>query len=152
MKIDNKSGIIYNTNMKIVIDTNIIIAGMMSSKGYSHQLIKDMDKNLFTPCLSVPLLYEYEEKLKEHLCPEPFTHDEIDEFLDYVCSVSEETKIFYLWRPHLKDPFDDHVLEVALASSSNYIVTFNKKDFKNIEQYGVQVVNPGEFYNIIERR
>ena len=52
----------------------------------------------------------------------------------------------------MKDPFDDHVLELAIASKSSYIVSFNKRDFKNIEQYGIRVITPKEFIEIIEER
>ena len=52
----------------------------------------------------------------------------------------------------MKDPFDDHLLELAIASQSSYIVTFNKRDFKNVEQYGIGVVTPGELFKILEER
>jgi len=53
---------------------------------------------------------------------------------------------------YFMDPFDDHVLELAIASQSQYIVTFNKKDFRDVERYGIEIVKPGEFFDIIEGR
>ncbi len=70
-------------------------------------------------------------------------------FLDYILSQSNIRKIFYLWRPHLRDPKDDLVLEVAVESQSEYIITFNQKDFKGVEKFGIKVVTPKEF--LIER-
>ena len=63
--------------------------------------------------------------------------------------VSNRKEIFFLWRPVLKDPKDDLVLELAVESESDYIVTFNKKDFRGIEKFGLKAVTPQEFLHII---
>ena len=42
--------------------------------------------------------------------------------------VSEHRRIFFLWRPFLKDPKDDMVLELAVEAEVEYIVTHNLKD------------------------
>ncbi|MCR5023881.1 MAG: putative toxin-antitoxin system toxin component, PIN family [Lachnospiraceae bacterium] len=138
--------------MKIVIDTNVLVSGLQSDMGYSHKLLEMLPSDEFDVCISVPLILEYEEQLKKHLPPEIFTEEDIDDFIDYICRIAKKTPIFYLWRPHLKDPFDDHVLELALASQSTYIVTFNKRDFRGTEQYGIHIVNPGEFIRLLEER
>ena len=70
---------------------------------------------------------------------------DIDAILDYLLNKSSIRKIFYLWRPTLKDPKDDLVLEVAVESQSEYIITFNKRDFKGAEKFGIKVVTPQEF-------
>ena len=138
--------------MKIVIDTNVIVAGLQSNLGYSHRLLRMLPDERFDICISVPLVLEYEAQLKTHLLPGVYTEDDINDVIDYICKIGKKTPVYYLWRPFLKDPFDDHVLELALASQSEYIVTFNKKDFRNTDQYGIRIVNPGEFLNKIEER
>lgn len=138
--------------MKIVIDTNVIVSGLQSSFGYSHKLLRMLSDERFDICISVPLVLEYEAQLKKHLPPEVYTEDDINDVIDYISKIGIKTPVYYLWRPFLKDPFDDHVLELALASQSEYIVTFNKKDFKNTEQYGIRILNPGEFLSNIEER
>ena len=50
--------------------------------------------------------------------------------------------IHYLWRPFLSDPKDDHVLELAVASQVKKIVTFNAKDFKNVDKFGIKIISP----------
>ena len=60
-------------------------------------------------------------------------------------SKSSIRKIFFLWRPFLKDPKDDLVLEVAVESQSEYIITFNTKDFKGCDKFGIAVVTPQEY-------
>ena len=74
-----------------------------------------------------------------------FTDEDIRDFIDYLCRIGRPTQIYYLWRPILKDPFDDHVLEVAVASESPYIVSYNKKDFKAAKSFGIEIVSPFEF-------
>ena len=150
--IDFWCGIIYNTTMKIVIDTNVLVSGLQSDMGYSHKLLEMLPDEAFDVCVSVPLILEYEAQLRKRLPADVFTEEDIDDFIDYICKISKKTPIFYLWRPYLKDPFDDHVLELAIASKSSYIVSFNKRDFKNIEQYGIRVITPKEFIEIIEER
>lgn len=69
----------------------------------------------------------------------------IENLLDYVCSMANRQKIFYLWRPCLRDPKDDLVLELAVASRSGFIVTFNHRDFAGAEQFSIEVVSPIDF-------
>jgi len=67
----------------------------------------------------------------------------------YMCSIAHRQKIFFLWRPLLRDPDDEMVLELALASRAKYIVTYNSRDFIEAERFGVEVVTPKEFLGIL---
>ena len=71
--------------------------------------------------------------MKNHLDRNIFTDYDIEDFIDYICNAGIRTKIFYLWRPYLRNLFDDHVLELAINSGAEMIVTFNKKDFLDTE-------------------
>jgi len=55
----------------------------------------------------------------------------------------------FLWRPVLKDPKDDHVLELAVEASAQFIVTYNLRNFAGAEKFGIQVVTPKEFLKVI---
>lgn len=129
----------------IVIDTNVILAALKSNKGKSYALVSKIGNGSFDFALSVPLVLEYEAVLKNHSDRNIFTDSDIEDFINYLCAVGIKTKIFYLWRPYLKDPFDDHVLEVAINSNSQAIVTFNKKDFLEAESLGIKIQTPKEF-------
>ena len=100
--------------------------------------------------LSVALLFEYEDVLKRNSRKIGFTYSEIDSFLDNICKLGSFKKIHYLWRPFLPDPKDDHVLELAVASQVNVITTFNRKDFKGSEQFGVKVIGPKQLLEEIK--
>jgi len=63
--------------------------------------------------------------------------------------ISKRREIFFLWRPYLKDPKDDMILELAVESECNYIIAFNKKDFKGIKKFNLKALTPKEFLKII---
>jgi putative PIN family toxin of toxin-antitoxin system len=133
----------------IVIDTNVILSALQSRNGKSFELISKIGTGVFDFAISVPLVLEYEAILKNHLDKNIFNDSDIDDFINYLCAVGIKTKIFYLWRPFLKDPFDDHILEVTIQSNAKTIVTFNKKDFREAENLGLKILTPKEFLNEI---
>ncbi|MEA3279345.1 MAG: hypothetical protein U9Q38_01920, partial [Thermodesulfobacteriota bacterium] len=51
---------------------------------------------------------------------------------------------YFLWRPFLPDPFDDHILEVAVASQCDVTVTYNKRDFQGADKFGLRVLDSRE--------
>jgi len=134
--------------INVTIDTNVLVGALKSNRGASYKLLMSLADGAFVSNISVPLFIEYESVAKRTGLVVGFTDGEIDEFLDYVLSRSEIQKIFFLWRPCLKDPKDDLVLEVAVKSQCEYIITFNKKDFVGSEKFGIEVVTPYEFMTI----
>jgi putative PIN family toxin of toxin-antitoxin system len=129
----------------VVVDTNVLVCGLRSRRGASFKLLSLVGSGAFTMNLSVPLVFEYEEVLKKMTWPgKPATHY-LDDIIDYICSVGQEWKIYYLWRPKLPDPRDEMVLELAVTSRSDYIITFNKKDFREAKEFGITVYDPIEF-------
>lgn len=69
--------------------------------------------------------------------------------LDYLCAVGHPRRIHFLWRPFLRDPGDDMVLELAVAAGCGFIVTFNTRDFAGSEQFGALAVTPRQFLAVI---
>ena len=132
------------------MDTNVLISGLQSRRGKSFQLLQLLYDEKFTILVSVPLVLEYEALLKKKLDRNIFTDKDIEEFIDYLCKISEHFKIYYLWRPFLKDPFDDHLLELALTSGCDYIVTYNIKDFRKARELGIMAITPAEFIDILK--
>jgi len=136
--------------IQIVLDTNIIFSGLYSSFGASFQVLRVLAVGKIQPVLSVALLFEYEDVLKRNSRKLGLTYGDIDAFLDNMCRLSSFQKIHYLWRPFLPDPKDDHVLELAVASQVGKIVTFNVKDFKNVDEFGVKIISPKQLLEEIE--
>jgi len=135
---------------KVVIDTNVVLSGLKSKNGNSYKLLKLIPEEKFVVCVSVPLILEYESVLLKSLNILGLTKEDITKFIDYICSISEHSKVYYLWRPKLKDPYDDHILELAIASNADFIITFNKKDFQILNEFGVKILNPKEFIEKIK--
>jgi putative PIN family toxin of toxin-antitoxin system len=134
--------------MKIVIDTNVLVAALRSRRGASFKLVSFLPNNKFSIFISVPLVLEYEDALMR-LESSVITDQEIKNFVDFLCEIGHHQEIFFLWRPFLPDPSDDHVLEVAVAAGCDAIVTYNKRDFKGIERFGLRILNPRELLSEI---
>jgi len=71
--------------------------------------------------------------------------DDIKEFLRYFCSISHQQDVYFLWRPWLTDPRDEMVLEAAVASRSEYIITYNRRHYTDVQSFGISVVTPAAF-------
>ena len=129
-----------------MIDTNVFVAALRSQYGASYKLFMLLESGKFESNLSVPLAIEYEVAGKRLVGKKSaLKAKDIDDILDYVFSVVNRRKIYYLWRPFLSDAKDDLVLELAVSAGSEIIVTYNKDDFKGVEQFGIRVVTALEF-------
>lgn len=139
--------------MRVTLDTNILVAALRSNKGASFALISQLPTPKFQPVITVPLYTEYQDALTR---PENMTgastREEILNFLRYFAQIAHRQEVFFLWRPWLKDPKDDMVLEAAVASQSHFIITFNQKDFTDIARFGIEVITPGEFIRKVEKK
>ncbi|MDR2212878.1 MAG: putative toxin-antitoxin system toxin component, PIN family [Pseudomonadales bacterium] len=137
--------------MYIVLDTCALVAAMRSRRGASQQLLRRLPSPRFTPALSVALYVEWQAVLTrpEHL-PPGMTAAQMQSFLRYLASIAHLQDVHYLWRPFLRDPDDDMVLECAVASGSRYIVTHNVKDFRRSDQLGLKALTPADFLQLPE--
>ena len=129
---------------RIILDTNVLYAGLYSSKGASFRVLQAIEESKLKIVISTTLLFEYEDILKRNQVVLGLSNREIEKILDYFCMQSEHQKIYFLWRPRLPDPKDDHLLELAIASGTKLIVTHNTKDFKGAEEFGVRSITPKE--------
>lgn len=133
-----------------MLDTNVLVAALRSRRGASFRVLHLVGSGKFEIALSVPLVLEYEEVLNRLTGPARLEAGDIDVLLDYLCSVSHKQGIFYLWRPFLRDPKDDMVLELAVAAGGENIVTHNVADFVGTEEFGIKVMTPRQFLYSLE--
>jgi putative PIN family toxin of toxin-antitoxin system len=129
---------------RVVVDTNVVVAGLRSRRGAAFRLLSEVGKGRFEIALSVPLVLEYEDAL---LRPElsHLASGDVDAILNYFCKVAHLQQIFYLWRPLLPDPKDDLLLELAVAARCRFVITYNVRDFVGAERFGLSVLEPGPF-------
>jgi putative PIN family toxin of toxin-antitoxin system len=130
---------------RIVLDTNVLVAGLRSRRGIAFRLLEDIGHDRFEIALSVPLVLEYEDVLLRHKGVTHLTAADTDAVLDFFCSVAHLQEIFFLWRPFLPDPKDDLILELAVAARCEAIVTYNVRDFMGAKQFGVAILEPAAF-------
>lgn len=102
----------------------------------------------FEIALTIAVYTEWQAALTrpEHL-PPGVTADMAFGFVRYLASVSHLQDVHFLWRPFLRDPDDDMVLECAVASGCEFIVTHNVKDFRRVEALNVRAIAPADFLN-----
>ena len=134
--------------MNVVIDCNIFISAVLSQNGMAVEVIKKALEEKITPQFGQKLFSEYEAVLsREHIINNSkLSHNEIEKLLNALLSVSKWVDIYYLWRPNLKDEADNHLVELAVASNSKYIITNNKKDFMSSElNFDFEVIDGNEF-------
>ena len=134
-----------DTPPRIVLDTNVLYAGLYSASGKSHQLLRAIAERRVRIALSTPLLFEYEDVLKRDQAVLGLGDAAVDVVLDNLCALAEFQAIYFLWRPCLPDAKDDMVLELAVAAQVAGIVSFNAKDFRPASRFGIEVVTPGVF-------
>lgn len=133
--------------MRLVLDTYVVVAGLRSPAGASAMLLDRALRRDFTVLLSVALALEYEA-----VCREPaqrivsgLSEAEIETVISALCSVAEPVEARFLWRPQLRDPADEMVLEAAINGNAHGLVTFNRRDFGEVPQrFGVAMLSPQE--------
>jgi putative PIN family toxin of toxin-antitoxin system len=128
--------------IKTIIDTNVLYAGLYASRGASYQVLRAIEHGRINIALSTTLLFEYEDVLRRNQSLLGLSDGDIEAILDDLCSRSEHQKSYFLWRPKLPDPKDDHILELAIVSGITTIVTHNLKDFATAKACGIRAITP----------
>lgn len=103
---------------------------------------------------SVPLMIEYEAVLTrpEHLAAIGLTPGEVNEILDAIAKVAHPVPLRFLWRPRLKDPSDEMVLETAVNGGADWLVTFNMRHLADAaREFGIRAVRPFEAWKQVHR-
>lgn len=130
------------TPPRIVLDTNVLYAGLYSSSGKSHQLLRAIAEGKVRIALSTPLLFEYEDVLKRNQAVLSLSNSEVGVVLDNLCALADFQAIYFLWRPCLPDAHDDMILELVVAAQVPSIVSFNARDFRPASRFGIDLVTP----------
>ena len=129
------------------MDTDAIVAAMRSPSGASAAIIRKARRGKVALLLSVPLAMEYEAVCvrPEHQLASGLSEQEVRIFVDVVIAIAEPVKIHYLWRPQLRDPSDEMVLETAVNGRANLLITFNVRDYGTAPaRFGIEVMTPRE--------
>lgn len=132
--------------MRLVLDTATMVAAIRSDAGASRRLLVAGLERRVTLLVSVPLMIEYQAVMTRpgHLEAARLSVEDLGVLLDAVAATAEPVRLAFLWRPAVRDPDDDMVLEAAVNGQADAIVTFNVRDFGNAaERFGIAVLPPG---------
>ena len=134
--------------MRIALDTSVLVAASRSRNGASFQIVSMLPSTQFEIALTIAVYTEWQAVLTrpEHL-PPGVTADMALGFVRYLASVAHLQDVHFLWRPFLRDPDDDMVLECAVASGCEFIVTHNIRDFLRVEELNVRAITLADFLN-----
>jgi putative PIN family toxin of toxin-antitoxin system len=133
---------------KLVIDTNILVAATRNRNGPSFALIQLIRQGLVTMCCSPALFLEYEDVLKraDQMAASGLLAEDIDAILNELAGLVSPVITHYQWRPQLRDPADEMVLEAAANAQAHAIVTYNLRDFRPAKLFGIPVLNPEQTF------
>lgn len=135
--------------MLVTLDTNILYQALMSSSGASHFILQQVRNRKIQIALSVPVFYEYQDVLTRETSLQDFHLQipDIDKFLRFIAYIGNVFDIYFLLRPNLKDEKDNKILELAVTSSSDVLITCNIRDFQQAElQFeSLHIMTPSEF-------
>ena len=131
--------------MRLVLDTNVVVTGMRSPTDASAALLMAARRGEIAMLANVALALEYEATCRraEHAVAAGLKPAQFATFIDAVIAMVEPVESHFLWRPQLRDPADELMLEAAVNGQAGAIVTFNEQDFGEVPmQFGVQVLTP----------
>jgi predicted nucleic acid-binding protein len=140
----------------IIVDANVMLSALRSSRGPSHRLLREMLLGSVAYAVSPAVALEYEDVLKRPgiLGDDPWvSNDEIDVLLDAVFSRARIVSPWFRFRPFLADPKDDIYIECALAAGATWIVS-NDRHFRHpaVHAFGMTVMRAGEYLAERDRR
>ena len=140
--------------MRYVLDTNVLVAALRSERGASRKLLLSVLDGEIVALASVPLMIEYEAVLTrpQHLSANGLSIAETNAVLDSVAAIVEPIQLHFLWRPRLKDPGDEMVLETAVNGRADRLVTFDLRHLKvAAEEFRIRTVTPPEAWKEIQK-
>ena len=141
--------------MRVVLDTDVLVAGLRSDQGASRQVLLSVFDGKVEALVSVPLMIEYEAVLtrREHLDASGLSQDEVNQILDAYAKAATPVYLRFLWRPRLKDPADEMVLETAVNGSADRLITFNERHLAVAAgEFGIKVLRPVDMWKEVQRQ
>jgi putative PIN family toxin of toxin-antitoxin system len=131
--------------MKIVLDADVLVAALRSRRGASAAWLRAGLRREVEMLASVPLMVHYESVIlrPEHQTASALSIGELGELLDAIAAVATPVTISYLWRPMLRDPDDELVLETAVNGDADLLLTFNERDYAGAWSFAPIISRPG---------
>jgi putative PIN family toxin of toxin-antitoxin system len=146
-RVDILWDVTYNISMRAVADTSVLVAGLRSQLGASSLLLAAIARRRVRPLVTTAVLLEYEAVLlrPEHRLATNMSEADVEGFLRALAAAAEPVEISFRWRPQLRDPADELLLEAAVNGQAEAIVTHNVTDFEPASsRFGVRILTPAQ--------
>ena len=131
--------------MRLVLDTNVVIAAFRSRRGASNLLLRYAEARAVGLLCSTSLFLEYEAVLGRAESRAATGHSlaDVGAVMNALAAVAEPIDLRWRTRPMLRDANDEMVLETATNGHADAIVTHNLKDFAPASSLGMEILAPG---------
>ncbi len=140
--------------MRVVLDTSVLVAGLRSRLGASNRVLVAVAERRCVPLVTTAVFLEYEAVLlrPEQQLATGMNPANVEEFLAAFASAAEAVELNFLWRPQLRDPADELILEAAVNGRADAVVTHNVRDFRSATlQFGISTLTPGECFKELKK-
>ena len=128
--------------MKIVLDTNVLVSGLLTPFGSSGEIVRMVSSGQITLSFDARVLAEYHDVL--HRPRFQFNNENVTSILDYIRFYGQAVSTRPLSKS-LPDPDDEPFLEVAFSGDVTCLVTGNLAHFPIVLRQGVKVLPPTQF-------
>jgi len=135
--------------MKIVLDTNVLVSGLLAPFGSSGEILRMVFSGELTLCLDARILAEYKDVL--HRPKFNFNRDYISVLLDFIKQYGHFTSSAPL-QMRLPDPDDEPFLEVAIAGQVVSLVSGNRIHYPASPFKGINILPPAQFVEFYRNR
>jgi len=139
---------------RVVVDTSVVVAALRTRKGAGNAVLRLVAERRLQLLPTPPLFLEYEDVLKraEQRLVHGLSLEQVDEFLAELAANVEPVELHFMWRPQVRDPGDEMVLEAAINGDADALITYNVSDFAvAAERFGVKVLRPAEVLKMVKR-
>lgn len=133
--------------LRLVLDTSVVATALRSQAGASFFLLRAIQLDRLKMLATPSLFLEYEDVLKrpEQRQVSGLSLQEVDELLGELAALVEPVDVHLLWRPQLRDPDDEMVLEAAINGRADALVTYNIRDFRAVApRFGIRLMRPAD--------
>jgi putative PIN family toxin of toxin-antitoxin system len=140
--------------MRVVLDTSVLVAGLRSRLGASNQVLRNVAEGRCIPLVTTAVFLEYEAVLlrPEHRLATGMSPEDVEGFLAAFASAAEPVELNFMWRPQLRDPADELMLEAAVNGRADALVTHNVGDFQSVTgRFGVRTLSPGAYLKELQK-
>ncbi len=100
--------------MLVVLDSSVLVAGFRSRRGASFRTLELLRDDRFQVAMSVALALEYEAVLVRQARELDRSRTEAIGLVDFLCGIGSHHDVHFLWRPTLRDPRDEFILDLRL--------------------------------------